>query len=81
MLPQSRESRHRFKGRLEGAGKEATCDGWCTEVSFSDGKTVFQDYQLWEESVTPRLPDGAYELSVHGNRRPATRLNGRWLVS
>ena len=80
MLPQSEGARRRFEGRVEGAGKEATCSGWCTEFFLADGKTVFRDYRLWDNDVTPRLPDGTYELFAHGQRTRATRSWGVWLV-
>ncbi len=74
----------RFKGRLQNAGRESFCGGWCTMISHEeDGdparKGAYADYRIGDESVVPSLPDGEYQLSVHDRIMPATRRNGRWL--
>lgn len=82
----------KFEGLLRASGKKSSgeesssCTGWCTKVTLMEGTLMpadvaFIDYRITDTSVTPRLPDGNYELSAHGETMPAMRRNGRWSMS
>jgi hypothetical protein len=77
------KERIQFEGLLRATDKESGCRGWCSKVTLYEGTlpidVAFADYQISDDSVSPRLQDGTYELFVHGKTTRVMRVNGRWI--
>lgn len=41
---------------------------------------AYADYRIYDSDVSHKLPDGTYELFVHGTSMRITRSNGRWFI-
>jgi hypothetical protein len=68
-----------FQGVLRGQGHEANCTVTAVKVSLP-GANEFTHTHYDITAVSKQLPEGRYELTVHGESIPIKLENGFWLA-
>lgn len=69
-----------FSGTIRGAGGEAECEGWVTEITLPNGLHEYRQYKIDKLLSGRSLPDGKYTLYVHGGRESVRCARGRWIA-
>jgi hypothetical protein len=75
----STSERVTFPGILRGQGQEARCTVEADKVSLPGGSDFnYTNYRINPGSISKRLPNGNYTLTVHGELHELRHSNGLW---
>jgi hypothetical protein len=70
-----------FSAVLVGAGHQVECTVRATKTTLDRDQSVagFSDFSMMDSDLTDKLPDGKYELLIHGARIQVRRATGHFV--